>query len=300
MGTNIADAKAAMAIIKGRIKSEMSIMMGDLEKDRVLWQSLARKLGRAEKAWAEVENHYTHILTVVDEEEAEGCSVTHKEFQTQFLTLLDRVQDAIDKAKDEEDALAEADSRVSRVRLLGERWGSAYHHIETVLGELQTRLGGDPIDNLELLEVKSAQVTEIKAQISSAATLVNAMLAADPDQTEVTLEVQAMRRAAAEVKVHQCEELMTTMKVVINARNAATVEAVAATTAAAEVVEVPAARMKITPKFERQSLPDFTSGKLRKFPMFKKDWLELVSDRYDPTHELRLIRKCVPSRSGTW
>ena len=28
--------------------------------------------------------------------------------------------------------------------------------------------------------------------------------------------------------------------------------------------------------------------------MFKKDWFELVSDRYDPAHELRLIRKCVP------
>ena len=28
--------------------------------------------------------------------------------------------------------------------------------------------------------------------------------------------------------------------------------------------------------------------------MFKKDWLELVSDRYNPAHELRLIRKNVP------
>ena len=57
MATNIADVKAAMAVIKYRIKA-------DIEKDRVLWQSLARKLGRAETAWAELENHYAHILTM--------------------------------------------------------------------------------------------------------------------------------------------------------------------------------------------------------------------------------------------
>merc|ERR1711895_275651 len=103
-----------------------------------------------------------------------------------------------------------------------------------------------------------------------------------------------MRRTPTEVKVHACKELVAKMQATINAWNAANVEAAAAATAAAEVVKVPAARMKITPKFERQSLPDFTSGKLREFPMFKKDWLELVSERYDPAHELRLIRKCVP------
>ena len=28
--------------------------------------------------------------------------------------------------------------------------------------------------------------------------------------------------------------------------------------------------------------------------MFKKDWLELVSNNYEPAHELRLIRKSIP------
>ena len=157
MGTNIANVKAAMAIIKYRIKADMSIMTGDLEKDRVLWRSLARKLGRAEKSWAELENHFAHILLVGSKEEAEEARGDHEEFQTELFALLSRVQDAIDKAKDEEEALTEADSRESRIRVLGERWVGAYHRIETVLGELQTWLGGDPIDNLELLEIKSAR-----------------------------------------------------------------------------------------------------------------------------------------------
>ena len=159
---------------------------------------------------------------------------------------------------------------------------------------MKTRLEGEPIDSVELLDVKNAQLDEIKAQINSAASLVDSMFTADPDQTVTTLEAQGTRRTAAEVKVHACEELVAKMQAAINAKNAALVEAATAAAAPAEVVEVPAARMKITPKFERQSLPDFTSGKLREFPMFKKDWLELVSDRYDPAHELRLIRKCVP------
>ena len=90
------------------------------------------------------------------------------------------------------------------------------------------------------------------------------------------------------------------MKAAINARIAADAEAAALAAAAAAppavVAEAPAAMMKIMPKFEHQSLPDFMSGKLRDYPMWKKDWLELVSGRYDPAHELRLIRKSVPKK----
>ena len=136
------------------------------------------------------------------------------------------------------------------------RWGAAYHRIETVLGGgVKTRLKGEPIDNVELLGVKSAQVNEIKAQINAAATLVDAMFTADPDQTVINLEAQGTRRTAAEVKVHECEELVMTMQAAIDARNAADAEAAAAAAAAAAappavVAEVPAATMKITSKFQ--------------------------------------------------
>ena len=40
--------------------------------------------------------------------------------------------------------------------------GGTYHRIEALLGDLQTRLGGEPIDNLELLEVKTQNLNEIK------------------------------------------------------------------------------------------------------------------------------------------
>ena len=101
-----------------------------------------------------MENHYTHILSVIDEQEAEDGRTAFEQFQTELFTLLEQVHDAIDKARGEEEAQAEAETRVSRVRLLGEKWGGAYHRIETLLGELQPQLEGEPIDNLELLKVK--------------------------------------------------------------------------------------------------------------------------------------------------
>ena len=112
-----------MAIIKYRIKSDMSIMKGDLEKARVSWRSLVRKLGRAETDWTEVENHYTHILTMIGEDEDEDDRDAHEQFQTQLFTLMGRVQDAIDRARGEEEAQENANRKVSRLRLLGERWG---------------------------------------------------------------------------------------------------------------------------------------------------------------------------------
>ena len=57
MGTTIAEIKATMASIKGKIRSQMDVMTADLGKERVLWRLLARKLCCVETAWAELENH---------------------------------------------------------------------------------------------------------------------------------------------------------------------------------------------------------------------------------------------------
>ena len=157
------------------------------------------------------------------------------------------------------------------------------------MGELKTRLEGEPINNVELLGVKSAQLEELKGHISSSATLVDSMFAEDPEQTVVTMEAQGTRKTQAEIKVHACEELVAKLQAAINAKNAAIAEA-----AAAAVAEAPAAKRTIGPKFERQSLPDFKSGKLRDYPTFKKDWHEMVTDNFDEAQEIRLIQKCMP------
>ena len=83
MGSTLAEIKASMESLKGKIRSQMEVMAAELGKEQVLGWSLARKLGRAETNWNEVENHYTHILTLISEQEAEDGCLTHEQFQTQ-------------------------------------------------------------------------------------------------------------------------------------------------------------------------------------------------------------------------
>ena len=61
------------------------------------------------------------ILSVIDKQEAEDGCAAFEQFQTELFTLLGRVHDAIDVARGEEEAQKDANTRVSRVRLLGER-----------------------------------------------------------------------------------------------------------------------------------------------------------------------------------
>ena len=83
--------------LKGKLRSQMEVMEAELGKEQLLGRSLARKLGRAETDWNKVENHYTHILTLISEQEAEDGRPAHEQFQTQYLTLIGWVQDALDK-----------------------------------------------------------------------------------------------------------------------------------------------------------------------------------------------------------
>ena len=138
---------------------------------------------------------------------------------------------------------------------MGERWTGAYHRIDTVLAQLKTRLGGKPINSLELLEHKSARLEEIREQLNAADAIVDALFAVEPDQNTVTLETQATKRIATEVVIDECEDLVKTMKMAIEAKVAAETEATARATAGAEAAPVvvpaaPAAKGNMTPKVE--------------------------------------------------
>ena len=130
-------------------------------------------------------------------------------------------------ARDAEEAQHDLDRKESRIRTLGEKWTAAYHRIDTVLAQLKTRLGGEPINSLELLEHKSARLEEIREQLNAADNIVEALFAVDPDQDMVTLEIQSAKRTAAEVTNDECEDLVRTMKTAIEAKVAAETEAVA-------------------------------------------------------------------------
>ena len=166
MGTRIAEIRASMAGIKMRIRSEMEVLSANLLKE-ISWRSLERALGRMGKDWSEVEKLYTNILTMMDgdDDEDEDKRDAHLLFQTELFTLRDQVQDAIATSRGEEEAQDNLNRKDSQIRTLGERWTRAYHRIDTVLAQLKTRLEGEPINSLELLEHKSTRLDEIREQI---------------------------------------------------------------------------------------------------------------------------------------
>ena len=102
------------------------------------------------------------------------------------------------------------------------------------------------------------------------------------------MEDEGVKALEAETKVGACEEKLAGFRAAIKAANPEKVEATVP--AVVEVMEAPAVKRTIGPRFERQSLPDFKSGKLRDYPTFKKDWREMVKDNFDPAQEIRLIR----------
>ena len=102
-----------MDSLKGKIRSQMEVMEAELRKPQLLRRSLARKLGNAETDWDKVEDYYMHILTLITEQEAEDGRLAHEQFQTQYLTLIGRVQDSLDKLREEEEAQERENVKVS-------------------------------------------------------------------------------------------------------------------------------------------------------------------------------------------
>ena len=81
MAGRVADNKAAMMGLKTKIRSEMTVLAANLQKN-VSWRSLERNLGRVWKEWAEVEKLYQNVLSLMDNEEDGRERDAHLQFQT--------------------------------------------------------------------------------------------------------------------------------------------------------------------------------------------------------------------------
>ena len=151
MAARIADIKASMTGTKTKIRSEMTVLTVNLQKN-VSWQSLERNLKRVWKEWEEVEKLYQTVLSLMDNVEDEAERDAHLTFQTELFTLRDQVQDAVTAGQDAEETRNNLARKEGKIRTFGEKWTAAYHRMDMVLGELKTRLGGYPITSIELLE----------------------------------------------------------------------------------------------------------------------------------------------------
>ena len=202
------------------------------------------KQGSAKYFWGEVRSLYDRLKVLTKHEQAEVEPIASGKLQTRYEDLDARVEKALDDYY--------LKLKASKVRILGEKWRGAYLYIEAALAQLQTRLEGEPIIYLKVLELKSDKLTEIKARIDSATALVDSMYTVDLKQSVVMLEAQSARRTAVEIKVNACIKLIASRREAINRENAAAVGA-AADAAIAEVAEPPPAKKRL-PNLQRSLL----------------------------------------------
>ena len=139
----VADNKASMTSLKTKIRSEMTILTANLQRN-VSWRLLERNLERVWKEWEDVEKLYQNILTLTDNVEDEAERNAHLAFQTELFTLRDQVQDAVTAGRDTEETRNDLARKEGRIRTFGEKWTAAYHRIDTVLGELKLALEVTP------------------------------------------------------------------------------------------------------------------------------------------------------------
>ena len=163
-------------------------------------------------------------------------------------------------------------------------WKSVHHRIEKALEEIETSLGGDAIATLEELEVEEDQLRQVKESLEKSASLVDAIINKDPEQTEAMKDAEATKSVQAVSKIRACKKRLAGFRATINASKAASMAAAAPTTT--ESTAAPTTRSApIGPRFERRPLPSFKSGELRDYPTFKSDWLEVVDGHFIPSEE---------------
>ena len=115
----------------------MEEMENKLGQDPFPKRSLSRKLGNAETLWKELENYYVHIRTFTDENQAETDRVALEEFQTRYLDVNGRVEDALEDHRVEEETREQDHLKVLKVKQLSDRWEASYQHVEMVQGNLR-------------------------------------------------------------------------------------------------------------------------------------------------------------------
>ena len=195
-----------------------------------------------------------------------------------------RAKDALDDAQDMGDVRPRELTSEQKVEQYTTRWNGVHHRIDKVLEEIEASLEGDPIDSLEVLNVKEYRLMQIKESLKESASLMNSIINEDPEQTNALLGLEDARALQTVSKISACEECLATFRATINAGRTSNmgvaVSAITESTAALSTRPAP-----IRPRLEKRPLPAFKSGKLRDYPTFKSDWVKAVDGYFKPSKE---------------
>ena len=128
------------------------------------------------------------------------------EFKAQYLEVHARAEDALDDDQDAEDVRPKELTSEQKVQQYTTKWKGVHHRIDKALEEIEASLEGDPIDSLEVLNVKEYRLMQIKESLKESASLVNSIINEDPEQTNTLLEAEDAKALQAVSKISACKE----------------------------------------------------------------------------------------------
>ena len=200
-------------------------------------------------------------------------------FQDRYSDVHGHAVDALDNERSTEEARLKALASKQKVQQYQAGWKAVHTRIEKALEDIETSLGGEAIATLEELEVEEVQLRQVKESLEESASLVDAIISEDPNQTEAMNDAEATKSVSADSKIRACRKRLASFRARINKASNTGAAAPATTEAPAAPASRPA---PIGPRFERRKLPAFRSGELRDYPTFKSDWTKMVHGYFEP------------------
>ena len=148
-----------------------------------------------------------------------------------------RAEDALDNDQDAEDVRPKALTSKQKVQQYNAKWKGVHQHIDTSLEQIKTSLEGDDIDSLELIKVKRNQLMEVREYLKESASLMDAIINEELEQTDQMTDAEATKKTQAVSMIRACEKRRARLQASINASTGAaapaTTEAAAAPTTSA-------------------------------------------------------------------
>ena len=238
-------------------------------------QALTRQRAGVENAWGVYETAYTLYVEALEDEAAEAEAPGYQTLLDRYGVLLGKVEDMVATRQGlnlDRDTLYN-DAKVRRTR--------AYDKAAMLAKNVYdyfAREGENLVECKEGLEAKEKLLDQAEGLLEEAAGHSDEMAKRKPEVAEAAEAERARQEEAIEQRILKCRDTITALLASVTGRAGGAGGG---------------GRPSQDHYFKRWDLPKF-DGQRRNYPSFKREWVDSVTGKYDPNHEVRQLKLNVP------
>ena len=245
--------------------------------------ALVRQQTGLQNAWEAYDTAHAAYLDILEEDAVAGEIGGYQVLYARHDALVGKVEDLIAKRRG---LVAEPVPEVTMETLyIGAKVKRkcAYDRASGIAQTVHEYFAreGEKQECKESLEVQTKLLDAAEVLIEEASSHTEKMAQCKPELVETTTSDGTKLAMEAGKKVQECRGLIAALLASVNP------------TARAPAGGASGARPNQDHYFKRWDLPKF-DGQRRNYPSFKKEWMDSVSGKYDPNHEVRQLKVNVP------